>query len=145
MKRLQKKREVADRSGAMTAHTSRQASNIRISAARTGRTSSSPARDIRRVQTKVTASSAPTKAAANGSPRANRSRPPGSRAATARKAPSARPSSRNGVRVYVVHQLNPISDPIRRASIAHNAIARLTVISIRGRRATTKTTSGQNK
>jgi hypothetical protein len=36
MERARKKREVADRSGAMSAHTSRQASSIRISAARAG-------------------------------------------------------------------------------------------------------------
>ena len=100
MERLQKKREVADRSGAMRAQTSRQASSIRISAARTGRTSSSPSRETRRVQTKVTASSPPTTATTSGRARASRSRPPGWRAATARKAPSAKPSSRKGVRVY---------------------------------------------
>ena len=47
--------------------------------------------------------------------------------------------------MYVVHHGRPMSDPVRRPSIAHSAIARLTAISARGRRASTKTTRGQKR
>ena len=98
MQRLRKKREVADRSGAMRVHTSRQANSTRISAARTGSTSSSPSCDTRRVQTKVTASRPPTTTTTGSRARTSRSSPPCWRAITARNAPSAKPSSRKGVR-----------------------------------------------
>ena len=45
----------------------------------------------------------------------------------------------------MVHQLSPMNDPIRRASMAHSAIAKLTAMSVRGQRASRKTTSGQKK
>ena len=45
----------------------------------------------------------------------------------------------------MVHQLNPMSNPIRRASIAHSEVAKLTAMSARGRRASRKTTSGQKR
>ena len=45
----------------------------------------------------------------------------------------------------MVHQLSPMSDPIRRASMEHSEAARLTAMSARGRRASRKTTSGQNR
>ena len=45
----------------------------------------------------------------------------------------------------MVHQLSPMSDPVRRASMAHSTAARLTAMSARGQRASRKTTAGQKR
>src|SRR5215472_8666575 len=82
---------------------------------------------------KVIASSPPVTATTRGRACTNNFMPPGWRAITAMKAPRAKPSSLKGVRTMVAHQLTPMSNPIKRASIAHSEVAKLTAMSARGR------------
>src|SRR5258708_7391595 len=114
MARLLKKRRIADCSDATRAHNNRQASNTRNKAERADATNANSLRDTNRVHIRLAVSSTPATATALGRADTSRLTPSGWRAATAKNPPSARPSSRNGVRTTVLHQFSPANDAATR-------------------------------
>ena len=143
---LRKKREMADRWGAVRPHISRQASTIRISPGHVAHHGSTHWRGIRRGGgDNERQQPAEHSRHRRQGPRQPIEAPSLARCHRQEGAQRQAIQSEGRQSAEIVHQLSPNTSPDTRASMAHSETAKLTAISTRGRRASRNTTSGQKK